>query len=70
MSLCFYITYILQFFSSNTCHKCSKLGTERQLSEGESGEGRDFWFGDHKSVSQGGPVFTHNHRISVLQFLD
>lgn len=59
MPLCFYITYVLQFFSSNTRLKCSKLGTRRQLPKKEFGEGKDFWFGGHKSINEPRrPVFT------------
>ena len=50
----------LKFFSSNTGLRCSKTGTKGQLLEGEFGEGRDFWFGSHKSMSQGGPVLTYD----------
>ena len=58
MLLCFYATHVLQFFSSNTGLKCAKSGTKRQLPEGELGEGRDFWFGSHWSLNQGGPGLT------------
>lgn len=63
MPLCFYVTHALQFFSSNICLKFSKLGTKRQSLEGESGEGRDFWFGGHKPGSKGGPVFTYDNSL-------
>lgn len=58
MLLCFYVTHVLQFFSLNTVLKCAKSGTKTQLPEGELGEGRDFWFGSHWSLNQGGPGLT------------
>lgn len=39
MALCFYVTHVLQFFSSNICLKCSKLGTKRQCLKGSLGKG-------------------------------